>query len=362
MSQKWSIEEEMMVFELNKDSKSPEVIVEELNTRGFKRTTEAIKKKIPQLIEKFVVENTNIRLEDFTYFQKLVQDYLNKYEKPVYNPKLHKSTESAVILLSDVHIGKIIRDQTTSNVIVDTNITLQRLRSVKEHIEHLIEDHLPKAVQVEEIVLLLCGDLVDGENIYASQPHHIDMPVINQVAATVAIIWDIIDHFANKYPSIHIGCIPGNHGRSSSKREAVAEVSNWDNAIYMQLDTMIRLSHHKNIAIDYALINAHTINVRGWTGLLRHIGVKGDTSPSDRAKLGEWYAHYKFDWMACGHFHQPGLLYWNTKPIFRNGSVIGVDWYSEELAKMTPPFQWVWGISNKRVKTWQYGMDFIDVI
>jgi hypothetical protein len=75
-----------------------------------------------------------------------------------------------LIALSDTHIGKWTN-------YFNKKVFLERIASITDKI--LEEITLPE--DLTEIVVALVGDMLEGENIYETQAHHIEMPVIDQV-------------------------------------------------------------------------------------------------------------------------------------------------------------------------------------
>ena len=88
-----------------------------------------------------------------------------------------------------------------------------------------------------------------------------------------------------------------------------------------------------------------------WKGILRHVAPSGAETPSGVAKYASWAMMHNWDWMSIAHWHHWGLMTVCGKPIFRNGSLVGGDEYSEILAKHDDPVQLCWEVTNTEVCT-----------
>ena len=268
---------------------------------------------------------------------------------------ISSSKESLVLLLSDLHIGKRIVD-CKGNVIYDTNIALSYIKKLNNQLLHVME-HAGKGTKIDEIVVLILGDIVDNEIIYSSQIHHIDSCVSQQVNSATKAVWELLRSLGTieGIKSVRAVCVRGNHGVPS--RDASSEDSNWDNVIYNNLEYISQLTD-TNISIETNYAEYNIAEVKGHKILLRHnIPLTADTAAA-RAKLGGWFDLHQCQTIVGGHYHHPAIQTWNDKYVFRNGCLSGADDLSERMAVYSTPAQIVFGVSEKRLPTFMYVLSF----
>lgn len=250
------------------------------------------------------------------------------------------SGESLCLLLSDLHIGRRIVDQSTRERIYDIQIGLERVRAIPDK----ILSNLPKEPgKYDELVLLILGDIVDGEDIFPGHAQQIQQSAEGQTSETVRALWHTVLSLSKIFPIVRIATAPGNHGRFGA--------SNWDNVVYRQLEILIDSSDRENISIKNRYEKFNIVNVKGHKGLLRHSAPAQADTAAARARLGGWNDIHNFDFLSFGHFHHWGIFTWNGKPIFRNGSLMGADDYAEELAVSDVPCQLIFGVTEETLPT-----------
>lgn len=232
---------------------------------------------------------------------------------------------SLCILLSDTHIGKL-----TSSF--NRSVFEDRLLSIVEKTQ--TEVAIPE--DMEEIVLMLAGDMLEGEDIYQTQSHHLEMPAIDQVQIAVDTFWTLACRLQNVFRvPVRIVTCPGNHGRVS---KTASEKSNWDNVIYQ---TLAYIAHNaKNgIQVDANFDSFHTFRVQDKTGMLFHHGTKHLGTAAMQTKVAGWLYTKNFDFMCHGHWHEFAVNTQFGKIVMKNGSLPGDDDLSERMGAHNPPRQ-----------------------
>jgi len=138
--------------------------------------------------------------------------------------------ESLCIQLSDLHVGKKV--ELNGNITFDLEIAERRLSTLGERVIKLLGSGRMK--DFDEVVIMVNGDIVDGEGIYQTQAFHVDTFVANQCRVAAASIWEIVQTFlkCSTIKSVRLVTAPGNHGRVSYYNH---EQSNWDNIVSMML-------------------------------------------------------------------------------------------------------------------------------
>lgn len=273
-------------------------------------------------------------------FDRLLKEYV-KETKPRKRKLTAKKSdkESLVIFFSDTHFGKVITDEEDkSKILFNAKIGAERVKKMAD-----VAIRMALQRDVDEIVILMGGDMIDGEGIYFTQAMHIEQSAIEQVKETskgfFAVARDI--HAMTNLPVRIVGC-PGNHGRTSKTAD---ELSNWDQMIYVILD-LLSQQVDEPISVEYPSSRQFIVTeVKGNRILLRHKAKRG-TTPSPTSQWQNWLIQHDFDVAACGHWHTPSIEYQLGRPVFRSGSLCGKDDFAESLGLGDEACQWIWGMKN----------------
>lgn len=246
--------------------------------------------------------------------------------KPI-EPIVIKRGSSFVVLLSDTHIGKLTKH-------FNAEVFTERILSIPNKI---LQDLTLDLSDLTEIVLILGGDMLEGENIYPTQASHLEMTAIDQVKGAVDALWSLAILMEKTFsvPVRFVTC-PGNHGRVSKQN---AEKSNWDNVIYQTLEYIISASGTKNISIECNMDSFYTFKVQDKTGMVFHHGTKHLGTASMQVKTAGWIYTKDFDFMVHGHWHEWAVNSQFGKLVMKNGSLCGEDDLSERMGVYNPPRQ-----------------------
>ena len=270
------------------------------------------------------------------------------FEPPARQPwkKKTKFGETEVLVLSDLHLGKkvILEGQTT----FDKDIAEQRFKDIISGMLHLNESYIRPNHSIDELVILLLGDIVDGELIYTGQSYNQDLPLLDQLILAAELIKkELINPASKMFGSVRVVSVCGNHGevRSDRGEHVMHPKTNFDTVAALMLQ--MGCADLKNVAFEIATTILHTTMIRNWKFLLAH-NLPSANQTAFRKKYGGLFERFRFDVVVHGHWHTPELTYYNTKPILQNGSLPGVDDYSIELAFNTVPTQLLFTVSDKR--------------
>ena len=288
-----------------------------------------------------------------TYYQHL----LTVRPKPLAVPQPVKScNESLIIDVSDIHFGQVnARD---GKVVFDSAIAKQYLQEFSRQVIRLAKYYISRAVVIDEIVIVLGGDIVDGDSIYSGHAMDVDSPALEQVRRVVDPLWQFAISLQKALPKIkkiRYEGVPGNHGRVASVRDNYL-INNWDSVVYWSLS--ILAARHAGISINYSDGYYHNFVVKGWPVHIRHIGSMGAWTPAQRAKVQGWQLDTGARIMMFHHWHESG---WQDcrGPITWNGCFCGTTNYAERLGFRSTPRQWVFGLNSKRI-TYRYEVDFME--
>lgn len=268
--------------------------------------------------------------------------------------KTDKKGDTLVIQLSDLHAGKIVKDQ-EGKTIYDENIFRNRIDRLCTQTLKLLDNNISKGVPIKDVVIISTGDQANGEEIYATQAYEQELAPPKQVMLVVDVMTKLIQSLLQRKLKVSFYGVKGNHGRTGKDTDPTA---NWDLMIYMILDYWSKfVLKNPNLSIKYAETDYLTCEIRGHTYMIRHIAPEQPDTPSGRVKFNEWARMYQADGIVYGHWHHFGLFDVDGVRVFRGGSTVGGDSLSESMAKHSEPIQLVWGVNEQRVSTFFYAVD-----
>jgi len=274
--------------------------------------------------------------------------------KPSKRDKIDKKGDTLVIQLSDLHAGKIVKNQDGS-IIYDENIFRTRINRLCRQILKLLDNNISKGVPIRDVVILSTGDQANGENIYATQAYEQELAPPKQVMLVVDVITKLIKALLDRKLSVKFYGVKGNHGRTGKDTDPTA---NWDLMIYMILAYWSNfVLKNKKLEIKYAETDYLTCNIRGHNYMIRHKAHEQADTPAGRVKINEWARRYNAEGIVYGHWHHFALLDVDNVRVFRGGSTVGGDSLSEQMAKHSEPIQLIWGVNEHRVSTFFYAVD-----
>lgn len=265
--------------------------------------------------------------------------------KPVPAPVKAKSStkaETMVILASDFQTGK-----KTPNY--DSEVAAQRVKLYGEKALKLLEiqrkDH-----PVNDGVLALLGDLVEGEDIFPGQEWRIDASLYAQIFHTSEIVVNLIRYLLTELTKINVVCVDGNHGRIGRPGQYHPE-TNTDRMVYRIAQMLLK--DEKRVTWNFVDPQGE----RNWytiieVGQWRALAVHGDQFKGGFAGL-PWYSFSKkinswaagairepFGDVLMGHWHQSAKIPLNTRNVYVNGSTESYNTWSQELlGNMSDPSQ-----------------------
>jgi len=260
--------------------------------------------------------------------------------------------ESIVIMLSDLHIGKVVENEGID--VYNTEIALKRIEELTQGIQRVI-DHARKGTQIDEVVVLCLGDLVDNEAIYHSHAHHIDSHVALQVKNTTRALWRMITTLAETegIDKVRVLCVRGNHGRSGAI--GGHEDSNFDTIVHDGLEWSSILHGDSRITVSSRYSQFNIAEVKGHRILMRHEAPAHADTSAAKSRISGWLdLHSPIAAITYGHLHHPSISTYNDRYLFMNGSLVGGDDLSERMAVGNAPTQLLFGVTRKRLPSFIY--------
>ena len=202
----------------------------------------------------------------------------------------HPDTEkmSLVLVLSDWHMGEIVVDPQSGEVLYNMEIAEERIaRSYGLVVSAL---GIEKISQIDECVICLIGDIVTGEGIYPHQEISLQDHALQQTLRATRAIWQLIEKLKLTFPCVRIITTKGNHGRTDHSPEA-----NWDNVVYQELELLIDLESDVNLTIKNRYGDFNSVDIKGWKGLLRHSAPSQTETAGGAIKYAGWSALHDWD-------------------------------------------------------------------
>lgn len=166
--------------------------------------------------------------------------------------------DTLVIQITDVHGGKVIKDQ-SGNVIYDANICKSRMDKLIVQILKLLDNNIKKGVDITDVVILSTGDLANGENIYATQAYEQELAPPKQVMLIVEVLMKLILSLIDRKLNIRFYGIKGNHGRCHSKDTRLLTIKGYKNYDELKEGDLIPTWNIEDNKIEYVPINSISI-------------------------------------------------------------------------------------------------------
>jgi len=257
--------------------------------------------------------------------------------KPQKHPK-RKETEVAVAHLSDVQWGK-------RTVSYSSDLARARCMEFAHKVVKCIERHRHYA-NVDEIVLLLGGDMIEGEIIFAHQAHEIDQSVIDQALRDApACFASIIFYFLEHVRRVRVATVPGNHGRVVPKHIPANPKANWDVVAYEVTQHIVEKSAagRNRVAWQHAKDWYVIEDVLGHKLMMIHgHELRSSAHTSILSSMGGWIDSVQEEWhhLFIGHFHNLRTGYLNRRAYYINGTTESdAEYARQKLASAGRPVQ-----------------------
>jgi hypothetical protein len=275
----------------------------------------------------------------------------------LYIPTTHHNDETALLLLSDSHIGK-------KTISYNPKVFSERLKRLQKSMMSII-DAQRSIRPVKKLFIVMNGDIVDAEAVYPSQSvDHIAIPIIDQIFTVgVPELTAFLLYCLANFEEVECICTRGNHGQQNAAKWSSSKSTNWDFVIYKALEATT--SNQPRIKWN--------INTKDWKSIFKiysygFLATHGNmikryyNSPfyGMTRQAERWSNAYRdklrLDYILFSHFHSmdTGMRH-NNLQIFVNGSFTTNDPYAEENIGVTSiPEQLLLGVHPRFGVTWRY--------
>lgn len=355
--------------------------------RGLNRSEDSVRKKRKELglervqvntaetfkqatIEKYDKQFVNQLLKEKTD-RDIILDILKEIVPKVeFTPKAFTPTprngnnEIAVLNLNDVHIGRYPIE------------VLEK--KVDELVKAVIKtiDIQRKGAVINELVINMVGDIVDGDGIFPAQAYEQKFHLMEQMfGKALPIMVNLFNELSNHFEKVTIHCVRGNHGRVSKYTD---EKLNFDSIFYhiLQLSTQsnsrlvwnIYDKWYKIVQISkFGFFLTHGNYIKTWLNIpfygIKEKGMRwqGSLTKQETIMMGkEWVKVQKeyWDYIVLGHFHTSLYFRWNNWRCILGGTWLDSDDFAESVLGLdSATEQTLFGVHENRGITWMRNID-----
>jgi len=228
----------------------------------------------------------------------------------------------------------------------NTEVMKDRVRQILKNSMKLVEiqrqDH-----PVNDIVVLLGGDMIEGLFNFPTQPYEIDATLFEQFVSVAALLDESCRFLSARFASVKVVAEWGNHGRIGSKRAAVPKADNADRMTYQLAKAMG--ADLPNVSWSITEEDIQRFEIGAYRALLIHgdeVGRNGFASPSTLVKhVTGWKSGsyqvdgepYKFRDVYMGHYHSHAQwpLPDGAGNLFQTGSIESDNRYARDNLAVT---------------------------
>ena len=264
---------------------------------GIEAELKRLRTEVRKAYNKLAKQETTESLINQAVTEALKRGKVQPVQPPKKRKRNKKQSPEAWLCLSDWQVGK--KTDTYS-----TEVAGKRVRQLTNQAAALIRKENPKVLHI-----VLQGDMVEGEAIFAGQPFEIDEDLWTQAVKTVPkMITHVITKLSPLVPKIKVACVHGNHGRSGFKGGGHSRKTNWDLVAYNTASLMCQIAGvtnaHWDISEEWFVVQ----KIAGHGMMCVHGDQIGGGCPFNVAaiyKKAMGWTHNIPDWkfLSVGHHH-----------------------------------------------------------
>lgn len=258
----------------------------------------------------------------------------------------HGKPQSAVLMLSDQHIGAVVKPgQTLTFGEYDFPMFLARQKYLEESVISIVGNHIN--TEVPELVIAMLGDALDGALQHSAECGQ-SSPMFNQCYSGAHATAQLLRNLAPHFPKIRVYSCVGNHPRYQNQHKMPTKnrYSNFDQFFYAMVRMLVRdistitwdLNTQPYQVFDvngFSFFAGHGDSLRGGDkalGIPAHaVGRTVSTTSQMFTKFGKAAPNYYL----FGHLHRNISLPHATGDVIINGGFPGIDGFG--LSEMFTP-------------------------
>ena len=284
--------------------------------------------------------------------------------KPLPERKPKNNKEIVVLNLNDVHIGRYPREllQKKADYLVSSALEIVEIQRGK--------------ATIDELVINMVGDIVDGDGIFPNQPYEQKFHLMDQMFSVgLPVISGMINELSNHFKKVTLNCVYGNHGRVSKFTDPEL---NFDLIFYRILELATKDNPRLNWNISkkwymiakiskFGFLLTHGHFIKTWLNIpfygIKEKGMRwqGSLSKEETVLINkEWVKIKKeyWDFIVMGHFHTSLYFRWNNWRCILGGTWLDSDDFAESVLGLdSATEQTLYAIHEKRGITWMRNID-----
>lgn len=254
----------------------------------------------------------------------------------------HSTPQSAVLLFSDTHVGKLVRAQQTLGLgNYDFELFLRRLWRLEQSASSILQDHT--TTDVPEIVIPILGDMIDG-----ALQHSVEAGQLNTLLAQFYSAGHAMAQFfrnMSRLAPLRIYGTVGNHTRWGNQKKMPSDnrASNLDMFLYLYIQALVRDIPDIKFNLDwqpfacfdvqgFPFFCGHGDNLRGGDKIL---GIPNHSIGRNVSTINQLFSRAGKDtpaYFCYGHLHRPIELPHSKGEVLVNGSFVGIDGFALDQA------------------------------
>lgn len=279
-------------------------------------------------------------------------------------------TETAVLLLGDLHIGEVVDEEETGGIAVyDLDIAHRRVMHTVQTAVKMTKEHLKGGYHIPNIEVFGLGDFVSGI-IHKELEVTNEVGIVEQVMVAAEMTAEALLLLCQHFEHVTFTGVVGNHGRvEMHKYFKMKAKNNYDRMVYLIVEKMLKDQPNltMNVPMSFWTIRKventrflllHGDQIKGWMGFPVY---GANRAYMKMRSLLEGYGN-GFDTMVMAHFHTPNI--WNIQrdEVICNGSTKGGDEYAlGAISAACDPVQILFGVHPRRGRTWTYYINSSEV-
>jgi hypothetical protein len=312
-------------------------------------------------------------LEEKTIADRLVADIRSMAPKSYATAPFVKTRkrssgapQSAVLELSDTHIGAVVQpDQTLTFGRYDFPTFLARLKYLEETIISIVTDHI--TTECPELVIAVLGDMLDGALGHSNEVGQMD-PMFNQFFGGAHALAQFIRNLAPHFPKLRVYDVVGNHTRFQNQHRMPTKNkhSNFDKFLYAMVRELVR--DIPTIEWEFTQQPYQVFDVQGFTFFAGHgenlrggdkaLGIPNHSVGRLVSTTSQLFSKHNMkapNYYLFGHLHRPIQLPHAQGEVVINGGFVGLDSYGlNEMFTPSDPFQKLFFMHRQYGKTATY--------
>lgn len=279
-----------------------------------------------------------------------------------YSPKKKSGiTESAVLMLSDLHADEVVEPQEVDGF-EDFNFPVAVKRGC--HLVAEVSKWCNRSLSnfnFDELVIFGLGDYTNGE-IHRAENYFGD-----QMTADLAIgefIGHMIADLATHFPKVRFANVTGNHGRRSQKIEFDKQADNNSHDTLIARIAEIFCKNLPNVSFSFPNSLSQIVEVKNHKFHLTHgHGKKQGSEAWSRARAFGQKTNSllagEIDYFCQGHYHTTGdVRISGGATLLANGAFLATDQFSyQSLQECGIPSQTLFGVHSHNGVTWRLPID-----